>query len=66
MKIKCISEEKCIKGLITKGSEYIILATNNIGDVLVEQDDKGSKRWYKKEYFNNFNSCDLPCKKARI
>ena len=49
--VECISDDKILKGLLTKGNKYTAIRKLNIGDFKVECDDNGDKELYKCEYF---------------
>lgn len=51
IEIECISDDKILNGLLTKGNKYIAIRRLNIGDFLIENDDNGKKRYYKCQYF---------------
>ena len=51
IEVECISDDKILKGLLTKGNKYIATRRLNIGDFKIELDDKMNNRLYKCKYF---------------
>lgn len=51
IELECISDDKLLKGLLTKGNKYIATKLLNIGDFEIEADDTGKTRLYRRSYF---------------
>ena len=59
MLIECISDDKIISGLLTKGKQYECIAFNDIGDCQIKLNDKSETQWYKTEFFKDFFSKNI-------
>lgn len=51
IEVECISDDKILNGLLTKGEKYIATKLLNIGDFKIEADDTGKSRLFRSRYF---------------